>query len=211
MSLIIKSAFVALPRDQSQICWWKGHFAFSPQPIRCDMDRHTCKICIKTFITKVYLFVFFFVRMKMITWLVESQKGILNIQRCSIGNQKGAIAVQSLWCYNTLLVLSWRLDHWIGLEDAPFVYCTRLQYKRSIMKICFVNPFYLHIYRNFIFHGVFQNELFFIFFNKMLIWSLNWPWRCFPGKQLFTFMTEALCKISLASIKKNHWLRIRTT
>ena len=28
---------------------------------------------------------------------VESQKGTINIQRCSVENQKGAIAVQSLW------------------------------------------------------------------------------------------------------------------
>ena len=28
---------------------------------------------------------------------VESQKGVMTIQRCSVENQKGAIVVQSLW------------------------------------------------------------------------------------------------------------------
>ena len=28
---------------------------------------------------------------------VESQKGAINIQRCSVENQKGAIVVHSLW------------------------------------------------------------------------------------------------------------------
>ena len=30
---------------------------------------------------------------------VESQKGIINIQRCYIENQKGAMAVKCLWQY----------------------------------------------------------------------------------------------------------------
>ena len=44
----------------------------------------------------------------------ESQKGIITIQWCSIENQKGAIAVQTLWWYYTLLVLngtSWNCDN----------------------------------------------------------------------------------------------------
>ena len=34
-----------------------------------------------------------------IVTLVESQKGVIAAQRCSVENQKGAIAVQSQWQY----------------------------------------------------------------------------------------------------------------
>ena len=37
---------------------------------------------------------------------VENQKGTINIHRCSLENHKGTIAVQCLWRYSTLLVLN---------------------------------------------------------------------------------------------------------
>ena len=43
---------------------------------------------IKTLLFKLFVWV---------TSSVESQKGAINIQRCSVENQKDAIAVQSLW------------------------------------------------------------------------------------------------------------------
>ena len=43
-------------------------------------------------------------KMYMYVSSVESQKGAINIQRCSVENRKGTIVVQSLCGDNTLLV-----------------------------------------------------------------------------------------------------------
>ena len=44
-----------------------------------------------------YIFVFLCMCKYVCISLVESQKGVNAGQRCSIENQKGAVAVQSLW------------------------------------------------------------------------------------------------------------------
>ena len=74
---------------------------------------------------------------------IESQNGVIIIERCSIENQEGAIAVQSLWrsdsallvlnetflnSVNALLALKWQYCLFLQINTCrtPWAYCIKL-------------------------------------------------------------------------------------